>query len=41
MQKLFLHGWQFLFLGTNMDVIDVVIKSVRTCGVVDGLWKLK
>ena len=24
-----------------MDVIDVAIKSVRTCGVVDVLWKLK
>ena len=36
-----MHGWQFLFLGTNMDVIDAAIKSVRTCGVVDKLWKSK
>lgn len=35
------YGRQFLFLGTNMDVIDAAIKSVRTCGVVDQLWKLK
>ena len=35
------YGRQFLFLGTNMDVIDAAIKSVRTCGVVDRLWKLK
>lgn len=34
-------GWQFLFLGTNMNAIDVALKSVRTCGVVDRLWKLK
>ena len=31
------YGWQFLFLGA----IDVALKSVRTCGVVDRLWKLK
>lgn len=35
------YGRQFLFLGTNMDVIDAAMKSVRTCGVVDQLWKLK
>lgn len=35
------YGRQFLFLGTNMDVIDAAIKSVRTCGVVDRLWKSK
>lgn len=35
------YGWQFLFLGTNMNAIDVALKSVRTCGVVDRLWKLK
>lgn len=35
------NGWQFLFLGTNMNAIDVALKSVQTCGVVDRLWKLK
>lgn len=65
------YGWEFLFLGANMDAIntarqygidedkavnyesdsfgtrlnyeaiDAAIKSVRTCGVVDKLWKEK
>ena len=65
------YGWEFLFLGANMDAIntarqygidrdkavnydsdpvgtrlnyeaiDAAIKSVRTCGVVDKLWKSK